>query len=239
VAVDAPADLKPLPSSARVGQWLGVDANMLIPANEAKVVVLGPRGAPRTITTGIQEGRINATFAPSTPGPWLVQVVASIEGGPRPVLEAYVHTDAAPPTAFQAERAPGESAAAGATDSADALFRMVNAARAAEHVGTLRRDPVLDAAAAEHATAMRDARSLGHDVGKGTVKDRLEARQAHPRAFGENVARAQTPERAHRAIWASPSHRGNLLEPRYDAVGIGTAEGPDGVWACEVFADVR
>ena len=78
-----------------------------------------------------------------------------------------------------------------------------------------------------------------YPVPLGTVKLRLEALGIEPAAFGENVARAASAERAHRAIWASPSHRGNLLERRYDSVGIAAVSGPDGVWVTEVFADLR
>ena len=53
---------------------------------------------------------------------------------------------------------------------------------------------------------------------------------------GENVARADTLLRAHRALWGSPSHRGNLLHPRFKQVGIGIAQSPEGtIWVCQVF----
>ena len=43
-------------------------------------------------------------------------------------------------------------------------------------------------------------------------------------------------EGAHRALWASPSHRGNLLLDQFTKVGIGVVRGPDGaVWVTELF----
>ncbi|HEY3493779.1 MAG TPA: CAP domain-containing protein, partial [Polyangiaceae bacterium] len=58
-----------------------------------------------------------------------------------------------------------------------------------------------------------------------------------PTLLGENVAHARNALLAHRALWASPSHRANLLEPNYDSVGIGVAEDADGsVWVSELFA---
>lgn len=239
VALDALADLEKLPVRARAGQWLDVTAKMLVPAHDAKVVVLGPRGAPRSIPTSLDGGVVRARFAPSSPGTWLVQLLADVDKGPRPVLEALVHADSKPPGAFHLSRAPGEDAGAGLSDPAAALFAMVNAARRSEGAGALTRNAELDRAALQHAEAMRDTRTLGHDVGKGTVKLRLEALGIEPAAFGENVARAASAERAHRAIWASPSHRGNLLERRYDSVGLAAVSGPDGVWVAEVFADLR
>ncbi|MBK7586023.1 MAG: CAP domain-containing protein [Myxococcales bacterium] len=239
VAVDALADLDALPSSARAGQWLDITAHMLVPVQDAKVLVLGPRGTPRSIPTSLDSNVIRARFAPNGPGTWLVQVLADVERGPRPVLEALIHADQPPPSAFHGSAAPGESAGSGMADGASALFAMVNQARSSEGAGVLQRNAELDRAALVQAEAMRDSGTLGHDVGKGTVKDRLEALGLTPLAFGENVARAATPERAHRAIWASPSHRGNLLERRYDSVGIAAVDGPGGVWVTEVFAELR
>ena len=239
VAVDALADLERLPISARPGQWLDVTANMLVATRDAKVVVLGPRGAPRAIPTSLDGGIVRARFAPNSPGTWLVQVLADVDKGPRPVLEAYVHAGTSPPSAFASSRAPGEDAGEGANEPGAALLAMINAARHREGLGALVRSDELDRVALVHSEAMRDARSLGHDVGKGTVKLRLESAGLEPRAFGENVARAANAARAHRAIWASPSHRGNLLEQRYDSVGIAAVAGPDGIWVTEVFADMR
>lgn len=239
VLADALADLEPLTTTAHVGQWLDVTAHALVPTSDAKVVVLGPRGGPRAIPTSVDQGTVRARFAPSSRGSWLVQVVADVATGPRPVAEALVHADASPPAGYHAAPAPGEEAGASGGDDGDALVRMVNAARASEGLGPLRRDADLDTAAREQAEAMRDARVLGHDVGKGSVGDRLAALGLSPRAYGENVARAATPGRAHRAIWSSPSHRSNVLEPRYDSVGVGVARGPEGLWVAEVFADAN
>jgi uncharacterized protein YkwD len=54
--------------------------------------------------------------------------------------------------------------------------------------------------------------------------------------MGENVAHALTLERAHRVLWASPSHRGNLLDRRFRDLGVGVARDSDGsVWVCQLF----
>jgi uncharacterized protein YkwD len=239
VAVDALAELRPIPTRSHAGKWLTIEADILAPVDRAKVVVLGPRGAPRELPTSLSGKTVRARFAPNEPGSWLLQVVAAVSTGPRPVLEAFVHADVEPPIAYQMTRAPGEDGVSSDADPVDAVMRMVNAARASEGLGRLKRDSRLDRVAREHAEAMQKTRSLGHDVGGGMVKDRVEALGLSPRVVGENVARAETPERAHRAIWASPSHRGNLLEPRYDSLGVGAVRGPDGLWVCEVFADFR
>jgi uncharacterized protein YkwD len=115
---------------------------------------------------------------------------------------------------------------------------MVNQARATEQSPPLLRDPALDALAQAHAEAMRRTRRIAHDAGDGDPKTRVEAANLDILAAGENVAHALDVARAHRALWASPSHRENLLEPRFDRIGIGMALDSDGsIWVCEVFAD--
>jgi uncharacterized protein YkwD len=42
---------------------------------------------------------------------------------------------------------------------------------------------------------------------------------------------------AHRALWASPSHRGNLLLDQFTRVGVAVVRAPDGmVWVTEMFS---
>jgi uncharacterized protein YkwD len=182
-------------------------------------------------------GHVRSSFALDTAGEWLVQVLATTATGPRPVVEAAMFADVAPPAAFTPVAAPGESAAAGAPDDATALARMLAAARTSEGRAALARDPELDRLAAEHAAEMMRAGFIGHDVGGGDPRSRLEdAGVSVPRVAGENVAVSKSLAGAHRALWASPSHRGNLLETGFGRFGVGVARGTDGaVWVVELF----
>lgn len=240
VAVDALADLDPLPTQVRVGGWLTVRARLLEPGDGAEVVVLGPTGRPHTVTSTLDGDQVRATFSADRAGEWLVQVVVRGATGPRPVAEALIYAGEAPPQTFHARAAPGEAAGAGAADLPTALAAMVDAARRSEGLAALPRDPRLDRLAERHARAMRAARRLGHDLGDGDPAARAAAAGLALRLLGENVAHARSVRRAHRALWASPSHRGNLLEPRFRALGVGVARDPDGsVWVCELFAVPR
>lgn len=237
VAVDVLADLSPLPTTARVGQWLTLDGTMLVPASGAKVVLLGPRGAPKTVPASLTGSRVHASFSVDQPGGWVVQVLATVSTGPRPVLEASVWAGSPPPGRFVSAAAPGESAARGARDDDDAMLRMINAARAAEGLGALARDPQLDKLARQHSEEMLKARLVGHDVGTGDPSVRLRAAGITARVAGENVATSATLENAHRALWASPSHRGNLLLNEFSRVGVAVVRAADGmVWVTEMFA---
>ena len=236
VAVDVLADLEPLPTRARIGQWLEVRAALRVPATAAKIVVLGPRGSPRTVPTSFDDGRVRARFNADAPGQWLVQLLGSVEGGPRPLLEALVFAGGEPPPKSLVDKAPGEDAREVESDPRTALYAMVNAARASEHGRPLAPDVRLEALAQEHAEAMRRARRTAHDVGDGDLDQRLE-RAGLELSAGENVAHAKSATLAQRALWASPSHRENLLFRGFDAVGIGVAPDPDGtLWVCQVFA---
>jgi uncharacterized protein YkwD len=238
ISLDALADLDPLPTQASVGAWLDVSARLRVPASDVKVLVLGPRGRPHSVPSALDDGRVRARFHADREGAFLVQVLATVEGGPRPVAEAVVHAGAAPSVLFAAAPAPGEDAG-GDGSPVEVLARMVNAARQSEGAPALRRDPRLDHIAEAHARAMLAAGKLAHDVGDGSPDDRLVAAGIKATAIGENVAHAASALHAHRTLFRSPSHRSNLLEPSYDSLGIGVVAGDDGtVWVCEFFAKV-
>ncbi len=239
IAVDALADLAPLPTRVRVGQWLDVRATLRVQASEAKVVILGPHGAPHAVPTSLADGQVRARFNADQPGAWLVQLLAAVDGGPRPLLEALVFAGIEPPSEALISRAPGEEEAAAGTDPAAALYAMVNAARTRERLPALKLDRRLESLANAHAEAMRHVRKTAHDAGDGDLNQRLE-RQGLELAVGENVAHAGSAALAQRALWASPSHRENLLFPAYDLVGIGVAPDLDGtLWVCQVFGVSR
>jgi hypothetical protein len=246
VAIDALADLSPLPTRARAGQWLTVEARMHVAASGARVVVLGPSG-PRTVPSWIEGGAVRARFAPESPGELTVQVIADLASGPRPVIEAAVLADVDAPAASgnrdgaahdvppDDRAAPGEDVAAGTPDD-DRLAAMIGAARAASSLPPLARDPRLDAAARGHAARMLAAGDLAHDAGDGDPASRIRAAGLDAREAGENVARAATLSLAHRATWASPSHRANLLG-RYDRLGVAVVRDARGdAWIVEELA---
>jgi uncharacterized protein YkwD len=237
---DVLADFEPLPTVVGIGAWLDLRVRLLVPASKVEVVVLGPRGRPFTVPSTKEGDLVRARFRADRPGTWLVQTMASVSGGPRPVAEALVHADVAPLPDFAATPAPGEEAGASAADAPGAILLMLNAARKTEGAPPLQRDAKLDALADEHARAMNAAQRVAHDLGDGDPGARVRAAGLDVAAAGENVAHALDAARAHRALWASPSHRENLLLDRFDNVGIGVARDEDGtVWVCELFADAH
>jgi uncharacterized protein YkwD len=238
VALDALADLQPLPTRVRVGTWLPIEARLLVHATGARVMVMGPTGRPRTVPTQLEGSRVRAQIALDQPGAFTVQVVADVAAGPRPVLEAELFAETTPWTRMPDLAVPGESSALPAAADGDALLTMIQSMRAAELLRPFTPDARLDAMALAHAERMQRARTLAHDVGDGDPVRRLEGMNLRAHESGENVAHARSVLLAHRALYASPSHRTNLLAAGFDRIGVGVATDADGsVWVVEEFAD--
>jgi uncharacterized protein YkwD len=251
VAVDVLADLAPLPTHARPGQWLSVEATLRVPALGGDVLVLGPSGVPRSIPTAFDGKVLRARFAPERPGEFTVQVVADIATGRRPVLEATVLAGVDAPTP-SARIAPGEDLAGPARSSDseradpkpvatahddDQLAEMVASARGSLGLARLTRHPSLDALARDHAQRMARTHELAHQLDDGDPLERLHAAGIDTRYVGENLAHASTVRLAHRALWASPSHRANLVSREFERIGVGVVRDDHGeAWAVEIFA---
>lgn len=239
VVADVLADVSPVPRRARVGQWLTLEAKLHVEASQVSLLVLGPHGAPHNVPVQLTSGnRVRARVPLASPGRWLLQLLPTISGGPRPVseIEVFVETDL--PSAPEQSVAPGEDASC-ATHACDPtrLVQMVNRARASEKLPPLRPDPQLAFLATAHARAMRDQTRLAHDTGQGDAYIRVAPEFPDATLIGENIAHAADLRAAHRALWASPAHRQNLLRREYGSVGVGVAVDATGhVWVCQLFA---
>jgi hypothetical protein len=226
VVVDVLADLDALPTRARLGQWLRLRARLLVSAQHAETVLLGPRGVPKIIPTELRPGEVRAVFSLDQPGMWRIQLLLSGDRGPRPAAEAWTFVEEEPHLAAAQRPAPGEELAAAGMSVGDLrgrLLEMLNAARRSEQRLSVHRDPRLDALAQAHAEAMRASRETAHDVGQGLPPERLRRAGIRALRIGENVAHASSLGRAHRSLWDSPAHRATLLDPGFSAVGIGVA----------------
>jgi uncharacterized protein YkwD len=236
IALDALADLAPLPTQSHTGAWLTIDATLHVPTTGARVVVLGPSGPPRNVPTQIEAGHVHARVSLDRPGAFTIQVVAEVATGPRPVLEAQVFADVTPPTSMPDEKAPGEDAADANVDPDRALAQMIQSLRADQSLPTMTRDPSLDAIALSHARHMMETRTVGHDVGDGDPASRLQNAGINAHEAGENVAHAQSIKLAHRALYRSPSHRANLLRAEFTTFGVAAIVDHDGsYWVAEIF----
>jgi hypothetical protein len=175
VAADALADLGPVPAHVRIGSWVEVHAEMRVPFSGAKVVVLGPRGAPKAVPTAVNGQSIRARFAADAEGPWLVQVLADVEHGPRPVLEAALSAGEGARSNQINQPAPGEDTQSPDVPADALLFQMLGAARKSEGMPVIAREKRLDQLALAQALALSRAQRVAHDLGDGDPEARVAA----------------------------------------------------------------
>jgi uncharacterized protein YkwD len=241
VAVDAFADLAPLPIRGRTGQWLTVEASLNVRADGGTVVVVGPSGAPRRVHAWLDGTTLRARFVLDRPGEFAVQIVVSTAQGPRPVIEASVFADVVPADRAGEGDPTTEPLAGEPGTEVSALASALAETRSAAGEPPLTRDARLDAVARAHAQTMATRRDLAHDAGDGDPDERMRAAGLTARASGENVAHAASVALAHAALWASPSHRANMLRRDFDRLGVAVVrDGRGEVWAVETFAsDLR
>ncbi|HEX4447099.1 MAG TPA: CAP domain-containing protein [Polyangiaceae bacterium] len=241
VTVEALADLAPLPTRARTGQWLAVQARLRVGGTPVQTVggtliVLAPNGATRRVPAWLDGTTLRARFALDRPGEFVVQVMASTASGPRPVAEARVFADVEPPAHAPEQTAPGEDAADPRASDDAGLAAMLAGAREVAGEPGLTRDAKLDAIARDHARQVAFAQSVAHDAGDGDPSERLQSAGIGARVLGENVAHAPTVTLAHRELWASPSHRANMLRRDFDRVGVAVVRDAHGeAWVVESF----
>src|SRR5579864_8096533 len=117
------------------------------------------------------------------------------------------------------------------------LVALANQARRQAGAPPLKVDEGLSQAARVHAQAMREARRLSHRFdGEPSLPQRLAATtQLQLEQEGENVALDYDAEHGHQHLMLSPPHRANLLNPRYNVVGLGVVRNGDRLYIVQDF----
>ncbi len=95
-------------------------------------------------------------------------------------------------------------------------------------------------AARGHSTGMAEHRELTHNLpGEPDLSQRLSANsESHFDQAGENVAYANSVAEAHNGLMHSPPHRENLLDPKYNAVGMGVVWSESTLYVTQDFGHV-
>jgi len=118
-------------------------------------------------------------------------------------------------------------------------FALVNAERTKAGLAPLKKESRLVRIALRHSEKMASEGRLFHRFpGYPELKERLFAEGLTFTAFAENVALSseRSPERVHQGFMDSPSHRANLLNPSYNALGIGVSIDSEGdLYVTEIF----
>ncbi|GAA1009250.1 hypothetical protein Aple_095040 [Acrocarpospora pleiomorpha] len=117
------------------------------------------------------------------------------------------------------------------------VVALVNAERAKKNgCVPLRIDQRLVQSARTHSAEMAASGSFVHESPNGATPWQRMARAGYQHGGAENIARGyQTAQEAVRGWMASSTHRGNILNCRLTATGVGVTLGPEGPWWTQDF----
>jgi uncharacterized protein YkwD len=133
-------------------------------------------------------------------------------------------------------------ALAGAPSDPDAsaeqqLIDLVNQERQRRGLAVLAHEPKLTDAARQHAQLMAARGALSHQFpGEPALRERVARTDLRFRAVAENVGYANSVERVHSVLMNSPGHRANILDPDYNAIGIGVVRSGEYFYVAQNFA---
>jgi uncharacterized protein YkwD len=117
------------------------------------------------------------------------------------------------------------------------LFRDANQARAKAGVPALEWNEWLAQAALAHAQKMLSRNELSHQFpGEPAITERLASTGLRFDASAENVAFGATAAEIQDGWMHSPGHRENMLNPRYNAIGIAVLRRGNSLYAVSDFA---
>lgn len=123
-------------------------------------------------------------------------------------------------------------------DDAEAqIFAALNQSRAEAGVPPLKLDPKLTDAARKHSLLLAKRHVLSHQFpGEPPLTERLASASLVFTAAAENVGMNTELSDVNDMFLRSPGHRANLLNPAYDAAGIGVVHVGPSYWITEDFA---
>lgn len=122
-------------------------------------------------------------------------------------------------------------------DAESRLIAELNRDREQHGLPPLRVHQGLTQVAREHSRRMADANQLSHQfAGEDRVSARIASTNLRFHTSGENVGLNSSLEGVEPEFMDSPPHRANILNPKYDRVGIGVVEKDGVLWVTQDFA---
>src|SRR5207237_1385190 len=117
------------------------------------------------------------------------------------------------------------------------IFQLANQARKGAGAEPLQWNEHAAEAARTHAKMMAEKQTLSHQFGEEpTLRERMAATGLRFDSVAENVADEESTDEVHQALMNSPPHRLNLLNPKYNSVGIGVAKNGRQLYVVQDFA---
>ncbi len=137
--------------------------------------------------------------------------------------------------AMEAQALPGQAR----TLAEQYLFQSINQERASAGLPPLLWNQPLASAAALHASRMRAAQLLSHQLeGEPELKERAASVGARFSRIAENIAVGRSVLEMHDSLMRSQHHRDNILDPGMNSLAIAIVPARDELWAVEDFARV-
>jgi len=119
------------------------------------------------------------------------------------------------------------------------VIEKANAERATAGLPPFKIDATLMKAARQHSANMAKQGKLDHVLDNKGPGERLADLGMRPTFTGENCAQGQqTGAEAMQSWMGSEGHRGNILNPAYTHIGVGKADGENGPYWTQVFAQI-
>ena len=117
------------------------------------------------------------------------------------------------------------------------LFRLANRARAQAGLAELEWNEWLAQAARKHAEEMARRLQLSHQFpGEPGLRERIAATELRSSSEGENVAIGPGAAEIQNDWMHSPGHRANILDAKYNAMGVAVVRSGDRLYAVTDFA---
>jgi len=133
--------------------------------------------------------------------------------------------------------APIAGASSATEDAERELVRLINEERARKGTKPLDIDRRLTEAARIHSEAMAANKQISHRFpGEDRLEDRLGKTGVPFDAVAENVAYSGSAGDAHEQLMLSSGHRTNILNPHYNAVGVGVVDRKGQLYITQAFA---
>ena len=119
------------------------------------------------------------------------------------------------------------------------LVDLINQERAKQGIPPLQVDPRLTQSARKHTEIMVQHRALSHQFdGEPSMATRFSNENLPSSQEAENLALAPNVADEHESLMHSPPHRANILNPAFNAIGVGAIQSGGGLWVTQDFAHV-
>ncbi len=203
-----------------------------IPGEEQAPIKDGD-GTVKTISSSTAAAPAPAASAPAAPTISGAATPTPHDGGPAAAGKALRESTTA---ADAPSQTPPAQFDAGAEQQ---LVELINQERAKVRLRPVHPDASLTEAARKHSVLMAQHRKLSHQFpGEPELDVRLAQEKVRSDYESENVAMAPDAAMAHQALMQSPAHRGAILNPRSDTVGVGVVRSGQYLYVTQEFAHV-